>query len=223
MPDWITPTTAALQARIVAEADERTLILTSGGRLARQLRHAFRLDRMKKGYSGWLPPKVLSLNAWLQETWRDSWPEETLASSIKTLQIWEQAVQSLDLPDGLSADIQLYQFLDETYRVRIRDKVPPLGNGYATPLLVWREKVFRRFEEGLFEQGFIHPSLLPIKMLDEKIIGARILPEKILLLGFEFPAPIESDLLRVLKKRLGGGFLFNQDQTGTGPFRRQSA
>ncbi len=203
MPDWITPTTTALQARIVAEADERTLILTSGGRLARQLRHAFRLDRMKKGYSGWLPPKVLSLNAWLQETWRDSWPEETLASSIKTLQIWEQTVQSLDLPEGLSADIQLYQFLDETYRVRIRDKVPPLENGYATPLIVWREKVFRRFEEGLSEQGFIHPSLLPIKMLDEKIIGARILPEKILLMGFEFPAPIESDLLKVLKKRLG--------------------
>ena len=203
MPDWITSTTAALQARIVAEADERTLILTSGGRLARQLRHAFRLDRMKKGYPGWLPPKVLSLNAWLQETWRDSWPEETLVSSIKSLQIWEQAVQSLDLPEGLSADIQLYQFLDETYRVRIRDRVPSSENGYATPLIVWRKKVFRRFEEGLSQQGFIHPSLLPIKILDEKIIGARILPEKILLLGFEFPAPIELDLLRVLRKRLG--------------------
>ncbi len=93
MPDWITPTTAALQARIVDQADERTLILTSGGRLARQLRHAFRLDRMKKGCSGWLPPKVLSLNAWLQETWRDSWPEEPLESVLKTIQLTLQAVE----------------------------------------------------------------------------------------------------------------------------------
>jgi ATP-dependent helicase/nuclease subunit B len=201
MPDWIAPTTEALQAKIITEADERTLILTSGGRLARQLRHAFRLDRMKKGYSGWLPPKVLSFNAWLQETWRDSWPEETLASPLKILQIWEEAVQGFNLPDGLSADIQLFQLLDETYRVRIRDKVSPLVNGYATPLIVWREKVIQRFEQRLFEQGFIHPSILPIKLLEEKIIGAQVQPEKVLLIGFEFPAPIESDLLSVLKKR----------------------
>jgi len=203
MADWLAPTTEALQAGIVAEADERTLILTSGGRLARQLRHSFRQDRIKKGYSGWLPPKILSLNAWLQETWRDSWPEETLPSPIKILQIWEQTVQSLNLPEGLSADIQLYQFLDETYRVRIRDKIPSLANGYATPLMAWREKIFRRFEQGLSDQGFIHPSVLPIKILNPKIIGTRSLSEKILLMGFEFPAPIESDLLKVLKKRFG--------------------
>lgn len=145
MSDWIAPTTEALQAKIITEADEQTMILTSGGRLARQLRHAFRLDRKKKGRAGWLPPKILSLNAWLQETWRDSWPEEALAPPLKILQIWEQTLQGFDLPEGLSADIQLYQLLDETYRVRIRDKVPPLGNGYVTPLILWREKVFQRF------------------------------------------------------------------------------
>jgi ATP-dependent helicase/nuclease subunit B len=202
MPDWIASTTEALQAKVITEADERTLILTSSGRLARQVRHAFRLDRMGNGSPGWLPPKILSLNAWLQETWRDSWPEETLASPLRILQIWEEAVQSFNLPDGLSADIQLFQLLDETYRVRIRDKVSPFVNGYATPLIDWREKVFQRFEQGLSEQGFIHPSILPIKLLENTIVGSRVQPEKVLLMGFEFPAPIESDLLSVLKKRL---------------------
>lgn len=76
MPDWTIPTTDALQAKIVAEANEQTLILTSGGRLARQLRHAFRIDRMKKGRSGWLSPRVLSLNAWVEDTWRNTWIKE---------------------------------------------------------------------------------------------------------------------------------------------------
>ena len=203
MPEWIAPTTEALQSKVVSEADERTLILTSGGRLARQLRHAFRLDRMGKGYSGWLPPKILSLNAWIEETWRNTWPEESPASVIKILQLWEKAVQSLDLPEGLTADIQLYRILDETYRAKIRDRVPPLRDGYATPLIIWREKVFRRFEQLLFEQGLIHPSILPIKVRDEIFNETRPLPEKILLVGFEFPAPIEMDLLRVLKERYG--------------------
>jgi ATP-dependent helicase/nuclease subunit B len=203
VPDWIAPTTELLQARIVAEAEEQTLILTSGGRLARQLRHAFRWTQMKKGLSGWVPPKILSLNAWLQETWREAWSEETLPSPIKLMQIWEQTVQSLNLPEGLSADTQLYQLLDETYRVRIRDKVSSPANGYATPLMAWREKIFQLFEQGLSDQGFIHPAVLPIKIRDEKLIDARIPPKKVLLLGFEFPAPIESDLLKVLRKRFG--------------------
>ena len=136
MTDWLAPTTEALQTKVASEADDRTLILTSGGRLARQLRHAFRLDRMKKGDVGWLPPKVLSLNAWIEETWRCSWPEETPASPIKIIELWEKSVQSLDLPEGLTADIPLYQILDETFTARIRDKVPPLRERLCNSPLV---------------------------------------------------------------------------------------
>jgi len=203
MTDWVAPNTEALQAKVVAEADEQTLILTSGGRLARQLRHAFRLGRMKKGDLGWLPPKVLSLNAWIEETWRCSWPEETPASPIKIIELWEKSVQSLDLPEGLTADIPLYQSLDETFSAKIRDKVPPLKNGYETPLMVWREEIFKRFTQLLSEHGLIHPSTLPIKILDEKIMKARPRLGKVFLLGFDFPAPIERDLLKVLKKNFG--------------------
>lgn len=206
MPDWTAPTTEALQARIIAEADERTLILTSGGRLARQLRHAFRRDQMEKGRSGWLPPQVLSLNTWVEETRRQSWPEESPASPLTTLRLWEEAVQESDLPEGLTADIQLYRTLDETYQARIRNKVPPLKNGYAHSLILWREEVFGRFEHLLSDHGLIHPGVIPIKVLRGSLHNARFLPEKILLVGFEFPAPIEVDLLTVLKKRYGALF-----------------
>jgi ATP-dependent helicase/nuclease subunit B len=203
MGNWIFPTTEALQTRVIAEADEKTLILTSGGRLARQMRHAFRMDRMHKGFSGWLPPRVMSLNAWLLETWRMAWPEETLASPIKILQLWNKSVNSFDLPEGLSADIQLFQILDETYRVRIRDKVPSPSNGYAGPIMAWRNKVFQDFEQSLSDQGTIHPSVLPLKVLDPKFLEPRIPWKKIFLIGFDFPAPIESDLLNGLIRRFG--------------------
>jgi len=130
MPQWLLPTTETLQTRIVAEADEDTLILTSGGRLARQLRHAFRMDRIQQGRSAWGPPKIMSLNAWVEEAWRWSWPEESRPSSLKILRLWEEAVNGSDLPEGLTADIQLYQILDETYQAKIRNKVISL------PLLV---------------------------------------------------------------------------------------
>ncbi len=203
MADWIAPTTKALQARIIAEADEQTLILTSGGRLARQLRHAFRLDRMNKGYSGWLPPRVLSLNAWLEETWRSSWPEESLASVVGILKTWESAVQGTELPDGLAADLQLYRLLDETFRVKIRDKLPPLRNTLISPLISWREEVFSRFRRWLKEAGRLHPAWLPGILHQRAQQKSLPLPRKIILAGFEYPAPIERDLLEVLKERYG--------------------
>ncbi|MFH0788679.1 MAG: PD-(D/E)XK nuclease family protein [Pseudomonadota bacterium] len=206
MPDWNALTTESLQAGIVAEADEQTLILTSGGRLSRQLRHAFRLDRLKKGYRGWRPPRVLSLNAWIEEIWRGSWPEGSLASPLKILQLWEEAVQGTNLPEGLRADIQLYQVLDETFRAKIRNKVPAFKADYATPLISWREEVRRRFEALFFEQKLIQPANLPIEVLPTLSTGAQLLPGKIFLVGFEFPAPIEVDLLKVLRERVGAIF-----------------
>jgi ATP-dependent helicase/nuclease subunit B len=203
MPDWSLPTTDALQAKIVAEADEQTLILASGGRLARQLRHAFRSDRMGKGSPGWRPPRVLSLNAWVEDTWRNSWPEESPASPLKILRLWEEAVQKNGLPEGLIADTRLYETLDETYQARIRNKVPPLKNGYGHPLILCREEVFGRFEQNLSELGQIHPVILTLKVLQDLLKGAPLQYRKILLVGFEFPAPVESDLLSVLKKRHG--------------------
>jgi ATP-dependent helicase/nuclease subunit B len=203
MGEWIAPTTEILQQRIIAEADEQTLILTSGGRLARHLHHAFRMDRMKKDQAGWLPPRILSLNAWLEETWRQSWPEESLASSIQVLKTWEAAVQGTDLPDGLAADLQLYRILDETYRVKIRDKLPSPQNNLMSPLISWREEVFSHFRQQLRDTGRLHPASLPLIVHRLAQQNSLALPEKIHLAGFEYPAPIERDLLEVLKMKYG--------------------
>jgi RecB family exonuclease len=194
--------TEALQTRIVAEADDRTLILTSGGRLARQLRHGFRLHQKQKGRKGWLRPEILSLNAWVEKTWQETWPEEVRPSNLRILRLWEEAVKEGDVPEGLTADIQLYQILNETYQARIRNKVPSTED-YVHPLITWRDEVIKRFEVLLNEQGLIHSAHLPLRVLRDLANGPTFLPEKIFLTGFEFPAPIERDLLQVLRSRYG--------------------
>jgi hypothetical protein len=205
MPELIFPNTEALQAGIVSEADDRTLILTSGGRLARQLRHGFRLHQQHKGRVGWLRPEILSLNTWVEKMWQGTWPEETRPSALKILRLWEEAVKEGDVPEGLTADIQLYQILNETYQARIRNKVPSPGP-HVHPLITWRDEVVKRFEVLLDEQGLIHSSHLPLRVLRDLATGPAVLPEKLFLTGFEFPAPIERDLLQVLHRRYGAVF-----------------
>jgi ATP-dependent helicase/nuclease subunit B len=203
MPPRIFPTTEILQARMVAEADKETLILTSGGRLARQMRHAFRMERREGGHPGWCPPRIKSLNDWIEETWRKDWPEESLASPLKILGLWEKAVHGTGLPQGLTADMALYRILDETFQARIRNKVPSFKEGYAGSLILWREEVFTRFARLLLEQGLLHPVVLPIKVLQQLLVRPGPFPGKIFLAGFEFPAPIEWDLLKELKEHFG--------------------
>jgi len=201
MDPLIFSTTAELTAKLAAEADEKTLILTSGGRLARRLRHAFRRKQKEKGRTGWLPAKVMTLNAWLMETWKRSWPEEIPASPLTLWRFWEKTVSQADLPEGIAPDLQLVQVLDDTYRVMVRDKVRPSPTDSASPAAVWREGLFREFERRLGREGLFHPAWLPTKVMEARAFQTLEGREKIFLVGFEFPAPVEADLIGLLRGR----------------------
>ncbi|MCG6918685.1 MAG: hypothetical protein LJE89_14215, partial [Deltaproteobacteria bacterium] len=53
------------QQKIIDAWQPGTLILTSGGRLARQLIHRYRLQQIDDGYKSWQPLEASSLNGWL--------------------------------------------------------------------------------------------------------------------------------------------------------------
>ncbi|MEW6326142.1 MAG: PD-(D/E)XK nuclease family protein [Thermodesulfobacteriota bacterium] len=188
-------TTQELQTKIVDQADEDTLILTPGRRLARRLRHAFRIAQIERGRRAWLPPKIATLNSWLNETWLESWPEECIISDIACLCLWKEAVEETVLPEGLESDIGLYRLLDETYSAIIRHKIPPLPRDYPSPLIGWRQKVMEVFEGRLRAKGYAHPAFLPALIKDKLRNGSCALPKQILCVGFASPAPVENDLL----------------------------
>ncbi|MDP3028691.1 MAG: PD-(D/E)XK nuclease family protein [Deltaproteobacteria bacterium] len=204
-------TTQELQTKIIEQADEDTLILTPGRRLARRLRHAFRMAQIERGRRAWLPPKIATLNSWLNETWLESWPEECIVSDIACLCLWKEAVEETAMPavpgrswpKGLESDIGLYRLLDETYSAIIRHKIPPLPRDYLSPLIEWRQKVMEIFEGHLMAKGYVHPAFLPALIKDKLKDGSCALPKQILCVGFESPAPVENDLLTSLAKDHG--------------------
>lgn len=204
------PTTRELQARIIDQAQEETLILTSGRRLARRLRHAFRTAQIHGNRQAWLPPRIVSLNTWLTAQWYESWPEEGLASDIACLTLWKEAVRETTLPDGLQADLRLYCALDETYTAIIRHKLLSPPQDYPSPLISWRQRVIEFFENGLRAKRLIHPAALPVLIGNKLKTGSGLLPRPILCVGFESPAPVENDLLACLLKDYAAAMCFTE-------------
>jgi len=66
------------------------LYLTSTGRLSRNLRRHFRLQCISEGKRGWESLRAMSLNAWLDRTWMESWPEEIPAPDLYRMNLWKK-------------------------------------------------------------------------------------------------------------------------------------
>jgi len=69
-------TTEQWQQRIIDAWQPGTLILTSGGRLARQLIHRYRQQQRENGHKSWQPLEARSLNGWLNQYWQNLWDDE---------------------------------------------------------------------------------------------------------------------------------------------------
>ena len=178
-----------------------TLYLTSTGRLARRLRHRFRMRCIEDGMRGWHPPQAMSLNAWLQNVWTESWPERVPASDILRTSLWYRLTSEIPPPSPFERDLGLCSLLDENYGVMIRHGIEPAAGFPSTPLVEWRRGISRAFKVGLDREGFFHPAELPILVSGAISTNAAVCPGKISLSGFESPAPIETDLFSLLEKK----------------------
>jgi len=191
----------AFQAAILSESQESTLVLTSGGRLARHLRHRYREAQMASGKAGWSSPHFLSLNAWACKTWNMTWPSKSALSHVTCLYLWKEASSRVPPPEPFLADLKLFEILDETYTVLIRHGLSPEGPAdSATPLLSWRREVMHTFQALAAELNGFHPAFLPAYLAEAIQEGLVRLPEVILLAAFEAPAPIEETLFDSLSR-----------------------
>ncbi|TFG89934.1 MAG: hypothetical protein E4H15_08500, partial [Syntrophobacterales bacterium] len=64
--------------------------LTSTGRLARDLTRRFRLKCLHEEKKGWESLRAISLNAWLDRTWSESWPDEMPAPDLYRMNLWNE-------------------------------------------------------------------------------------------------------------------------------------
>lgn len=193
-------TTDQWQQRLIDSWEPGTLVLTSGSRLARQLRHRYRLRQIGKGRSGWRPLEAQSLNSWLYRFWADLWEDTAPAGVWFRLRLWQELAASLPPPADLDVDLGLSQALDETYGVLIRHGLDPAGGKTSSPLLAWRRRICEQFTTCLRDEGRWHPAELPLRVSRALEAGRAFLPETLVLAAFEAPAPIEVDLFWQLSR-----------------------
>ncbi|MBT8407725.1 MAG: PD-(D/E)XK nuclease family protein, partial [Deltaproteobacteria bacterium] len=189
------------QQKIIDSWQPGTLILTSGGRLARQLQHRYRLQQLEKGHNSWNPLEVRSLNGWLHQSWQDLWESGAPAGGWLRLRLWHEIIYDNPPPADLPLDLTLCQALDQTYAVLIRHGQDPTETRFPSPLLAWRQRICREFISVLSNLQRWHPSELPLKIAGA-IHGNRLsIPDSVILAAFEAPAPIEEDFFKVLSQR----------------------
>lgn len=178
----------------------RRLVLTSTERLARSLQRASRDACLIGGTSGWERPDIISLNAWLDREWTDSWPEMAPAPDLLRLALWKGVVDESPPPDPLEGGPFLYHSLDDTCRILIRHKIDAGAGFPSTALVEWRRSACRLFLSRLAENGLFHPAEMVLHVRRALEEGAITPPDSCTILGFEFPAPVEEDLFDLMDR-----------------------
>ncbi len=194
-------TTDQWQKNIIDSWRPGSLILTSGGRLARQLQHRYRLQQLEEGHTSWCPLEARSLNGWLNQCWHNVWEDEAPAGSWLRLHLWHEIVRNNPPPAELPLDLPLCQTLDQTYEVLLRYRLDPSETQYPSPLISWRQHVCKEFISALRDVNRWHPATLPLKIAEIIHSGRLALPTSLILAAFEAVAPIEEEFFRVVSQK----------------------
>ena len=206
------PSAAALQDHLLAEAGPGTLVLLPHQRLAQQLWQRQRQARLESGAAAWEPLPLKTFQGWLQDLFQAVWPEVALAPDLRRLSLWLKAVEAAPGLEGTAADLSWAQALDEAYNLLVRHALagrgarpgrplPPAGAGDDSPLFAWRNRVIRIFSQLLAEGGWLAPAELPAFLVARLQEGKITLPERIMVVGLENPAPAEDAFLTAVARR----------------------
>jgi RecB family exonuclease len=176
-------------------------------RLAHQLWHRQRLQELAAGRAAWEPLPLITLQGWLADLFRSRWPREVLAPDLTRLALWRRALKTAPPPAGPTPELQWAQALDETYNLLCRHSLVPAAGGDArptkaagedAPLTAWRRQVTRAYVRLLREEGWLSPGELPGYLLGALQAGKIRLPDQVLVVGLETPAPAEAAWLQAV-------------------------
>jgi ATP-dependent helicase/nuclease subunit B len=198
-------TTDEWQQKLIDSWQPGSLILTSGGRLARQLVHRYRLQQIELGNNSWQPLEARSLNGWLNEWRQNVWENEAPAGPWLRFHLWLEIVRNNPPPAELPLDLALCQTLDQTFGVLVRHRLDPTQAQYPSPLVSWRQHVCKEFISALRDVNRYHPAELPLRIAEAINSASLPLPKYIFLVAFEATAPIEEKLFRVLNQKTDVG------------------
>ncbi|MCE5333704.1 MAG: PD-(D/E)XK nuclease family protein [Desulfobacteraceae bacterium] len=191
-------TNQVLQEKVLDLLESGYTVLAETERFVHQIRRRFRLRRTEEGCKGWEPPKISTLNRWMETAWADAWQEDCPASTFMRWKILRECVDRIPPPEPLPGDVGMIQLLDESFEHCLRYGVDPGTGEEANRLVEWRRQVWRVFNRELGSIGQFHPAQLPEKIVkDLKRHAPRGL---VAFVGFEFAGYWENQLLSHLQR-----------------------
>ena len=166
------------------------VILTVNSRLARWL--LLEEDEKKKqaGEKAWETPQILSLSAWLRNSWLDSWPTQYLLSPLQCEKTWEQIIkQDANRLDLLHLHGIAHQ-ASEAFALIHEYRLPQSPNFYeltdeTKTFINWAGKYKRR----LSSMGALDPCMLMDEVKNCMQEGEISIPPSLRLMGFEEQTP----------------------------------
>jgi RecB family exonuclease len=203
MANQVFPTSAALQDYLLKEAQPGTLTLVPHRRLARQVWHRQRLQALEQGLAAWEPLPLATLGHWQAGLCRALWLPQAVASPWQRLVIWRQALEASPSLEGLSPDLAWAQALDEGYSLLSRHRLPLVEpQPQDSPLVTWRRRLMGLYQEISRDASFLPEGELPGHLLKALNDGRITLPQQLLVVGLETPAPVEDAWLQAVAKRI---------------------
>ena len=65
-----------LQNKLLQLLENGYTVLAETEKFVNQIQLQFRLRRLEEGKSGWDAPQIFTLNHWMENYWKELWPEE---------------------------------------------------------------------------------------------------------------------------------------------------
>jgi len=185
---------------LFAIIDSHTYILTANQRLAEHLHRQFYYYQQQKNLNVWPSANILAFNTFLIEQWqKHPSASETLLTEHEETLLWQSIVANDDEAQSLLQINNTAQFAKQAWhtlklwQVAVEDVIAE--NEEIQHFLTWAGQ----FEQQKLTQQWISNAELAMEMSQHWQADANLLPEKIILVGFDDFPPAYQHLLNVLR------------------------
>ncbi|MGD9505465.1 MAG: PD-(D/E)XK nuclease family protein [Syntrophobacteraceae bacterium] len=194
-----------LQEEILGLAEEGSLVLVESDRLVHQLQLRRRLNRCSREGVAWGAEglRIVTLKHWMEELWKKSLPEIWAAPLLKRWRTISKCMEECPPPGELAPDVNLIADVDAAFDHCLRYGVDPGAGGPSNQLVTWRRELWGLFDSALEASGLFHPASLAERLYGYLLENPEWVPEKSLVVDFEFAGSWEKKLLGLLLDRPG--------------------
>ncbi len=166
------------------------LTLTVNDRLARWLLLEQDEQKRNAGVDAWETPPILPLSSWLENVWRESWPEKYLISPLQCEKIWEEIIKRdaaelklLHLQGVAAQASKAFSLLHEYRLPRNSDRYEQTAEAKA--FLRWTKKYDRR----VASMNALDSATLMDAVRNSMQDGTIPFPPQLRVMGFEEQNP----------------------------------